>query len=105
MVMPEADRGPLSVTPDAVRTDAWTPLADRTVAVIGPLDETEADRREPVKLPELATNAPATVAVREASAPITMPLAPAPRRSTPDVAPVPASRTRSPPVEALCPAA
>lgn len=74
-------------------------------AVIAPEADIEAERIKPVTLAELATTAPTMVAVFVTSFRITTLEAAGPTRTTPLELPVPASRTKSPPVLPLCPAA
>lgn len=104
------DKPPAAVTaPDvltlaAVKAPVSTEAELNDPAVTAPLADIVALRIKPVTLIAFAITDPGRLTVRVGSFPMTMDDAVGPRRRTPDVAPVPASRTRSPPTEELCPA-
>ena len=88
--------------PDAVTDAALSvPTVLNAAAVMAADDVTPAARSRPVTLALFMTSAPTTDAVLVTSFRMTTDVADGPTRTTPVVLPVPASRTRSPPTDAL----
>jgi len=101
---PAAVTEPETLTEEEVTAPDWMEPAETDAADTAPATVSDADCIKPVTDSALATKPPSAVAVVPVEPSRTDPLV-GPSRRTPEVAPVPASRIRSPPTLAECPAA